>query len=51
MKQQPILGKAAAFALAAALAALQGCVLATSGLDYNHPMLPATQSAPAAPAQ
>ena len=26
---------------------LQGCVLVSNGLDYNHPMLPATQAAPA----
>jgi hypothetical protein len=37
---------AAVLPLAAALAPLGGCVLATNGLDYNRPMMPATEGGP-----
>ena len=42
---------AALCALALLSLPLAGCVLASNGLDYNRPMMPATQMPAQAPAQ
>ena len=37
---------AALLALVGGLLSLEGCVLATNGLDYSKPMMPATEGGP-----